>query len=315
MRVTASSHSVYWTPFISINLSASSNYLTNFHLLSLNSQGTADEHGFAILSSPNLRGIGTELVQVGEHDDHGKISFFSQALDCLVAGVTPNLKLEYHNRARPSICDLAVSSFLTRFPALTILKLYAWNSGLTTGSIFEHLGSSLHQLTLLPAVNERLSLQDLQEIAQNYPYLEEMTITVSRSKGDAQECAKYKVVGSLPRLQHLALRLDPSDLHVTQEEGGESDHDIGTHIVIPSDPSFNDFGQQSCTKLGYQADGFCRVPRKGHIRDAFINGALDCKKNLKNMTSYTITFAQSVTCSSTLRRTLTSTTSSTTIIV
>lgn len=350
-------------------------YLTNFHLLSLNPQGTADEHESAILSSPCLRGIGAEFVQVGDHDEHGRISFFSEAMNCLVAGVAPNLKilfmirlpparhgqdprppwagftkqlrhengqpksrgsleylwisdwdeelgaieslkentdfsvlkvlrfnfeieketleylstecefssltelelkLEYHNRPNPSTYNSAVSSFLTKIPALTILKLYAWNSELATGLIFEHLGSSLRQLTLLPAVSERLSLQDLQEIAHNCPYLEELKNTVSRSKGDAQERAKYEVLGSFPRLQHLALRFDPLDFHVAQEKRAENGYNMERRIVMPSDPSFNDFDQQSCNELAYQANGFHRIPRKGHIRDAFINGALDC---------------------------------------
>jgi hypothetical protein len=108
---------------------------------------------------------------------------------------------------------------------------------MATVSICELHGSNLRQLILLPAKGEKLYLPDLYGITQNCPYLEELTITISRSRGDSQEFARYKTLGLLSRLQSLVLRLDASDIDLLEDHNFEKVH------VTPSDPSFDDIDQ------------------------------------------------------------------------
>lgn len=63
------------------------------------------------------------------------------------------------------------------------------------------------------------------------------------------------------------MRLDASDVDLLEDHSFEKVH------VTPSDPSFNDIDQNYCKQIDYY--GY-RFPLNGHLRDAFINDALDC---------------------------------------
>ncbi|KAH8811105.1 hypothetical protein F5884DRAFT_265969 [Xylogone sp. PMI_703] len=70
----------------------------------------------------------------------------------------------------------------------------------------------------------------------------------------------------MPKLQRLNLTLDCSNLSVL---GPTEDIRQGDNYEVPSDPTFDEFDQETASH------GYIYRPRKGHVRDAFINSALD----------------------------------------
>ncbi len=84
-----------------------------------------------------------------------------------------------------------------------------------------------------------------------------------RSKDDAGEVAIYKALGSLSKLQSMFLTLDASDCGIFMDDDDDDE--------TPNDSSFDNFDQQFFD----DPRGSYRKPRNGHVRDAFINSALD----------------------------------------
>jgi len=158
--------------------------------------------------------------------------------------------------------------FLCSLPPLFTLKLVGELSQTTLDTIFEYHGATLRRLWLSPSGTlNRLVIvitqREVEQIAEHCPLLEDLSLTVPRSKGDAGEVAIYKALGSLPKLQRLFLTLDASDCAILLD-GDEDDE-------TPNDPTFDNFDQQffDDPRSSY------RKPRNGHVRDAFINSALD----------------------------------------
>lgn len=176
------------------------------------------------------------------------------------------------NRLHPSNYYSAASLFLLNVPALSSLEIHGWHPKMATESILKHHRPYLHRLLLLPCHGETISLETLHHLVENCPFIEELNIQINRSRGDIQEVAKYKAIGALPRLKRLSLKLDASDLFLLI---GYDDEDEEAGREIPetrNDASFNSFDQQYCDCTFFH--DYLR-PRNGHIRDAFINAALD----------------------------------------
>jgi hypothetical protein len=110
----------------------------------------------------------------------------------------------------------AANAFLLGLPALSVLRLSGYRPDLATEAVFEYHGLRLHELSLLPFGHETFTLEELEQVAKTCPFLEKLTIKIKRSRGDAQEVANYKAIGALPRLRHLNLDLDASDLDLLQ---------------------------------------------------------------------------------------------------
>jgi hypothetical protein len=215
-------------------------------------------------------------------------SFLS--LTCLSINFNPERNLwhgsDYYTTA---------SLFLVSIPALSELELYGWHPELDTKSILKHHGPRLRRLLLLAREGENISLETLNHLGENCPLLEDLTTQIRRSRGDFQEVVKYRAIGRIPRLKRLFLKLDVSDLfllHGTSKDLGidgdndddddddfDNDYDndeeykpTRSTLEVRNDPSFNSFDQQYCRSRIFH----CHLrPRKGHIRDAFINAALD----------------------------------------
>lgn len=159
--------------------------------------------------------------------------------------------------------------FLCSLPSLTTLKLVGELTNTTLDAILEYHGALLRKLGLSPSgtVNRLvITEREVERIAGYCPLLEDLSLTVPRSKGDAGEVAIYKALGSLSKLQSLSLTLDASDCAILMD--GEEDEELDE---TPNDPSFDDFDQQFFNG----PRGSYRKPRNGHVRDAFINSALD----------------------------------------
>lgn len=176
----------------------------------------------------------------------------------------------------------AADAFLLGLPALSVLRLSGYHPELATEAVFEHHGLRLHELSLLPFGHETFTLEELEQITKPCPFLEKLTIKIKRCKGDAQEVANYKAIGVLPRLRHLYLDLDASDLDLLQRPDSPNDN-----LEARNDPTFDDFDQQYCKDMFY---GNAQHLRNGDLRNAFINSALD--QNLARSIFHTISSAQ-----------------------
>ena len=96
-----------------------------------------------------------------------------------------------------------------------------------------------------------------------------VSVDDATSKGNSTEITTYAKLGSLLILQDLSLTLDCSDARVLAEQEGDDDPDA--KLESPNDPSFDDFDlHMLLVNLNCS-----RYPRKGHVRDAFINCAVD----------------------------------------
>lgn len=176
------------------------------------------------------------------------------------------------SRWHPSDYYSAASSFLLNLPPLSNLELHRWHPKMDTESILKLHGPRLQRLWLLPCRGETVPLETIRHLSEHCPVLEELSTRIRRSRGDFQEVSKYKAIGALPRLKRLFLKLDASDLFLLDG------YDYGDLVegrelpVTRNDASFNSFDQQysECTFF----HDYLR-PRNGHIRDAFINAALD----------------------------------------
>lgn len=182
------------------------------------------------------------------------------------------------NTSRQAMDDFksAANHFLLNLPPLTHLHLLRWDPKVCAGLISEKFGSRLRRLSITPAFNISIPLQDIQSLAEVCQLVEELTIEISRTRGDSQEVAHYRLLGSFPRLRRLFLSLSPSG-HVltrgTRHDAGAAHEDHHNNVFEPrNDPTFNEFDQQHVeTTYG----NGCLIPRNGHIRDAMINSALD----------------------------------------
>jgi hypothetical protein len=114
------------------------------------------------------------------------------------------------------------------------------------------------------------------QTANHCPLLEELTIKIQRSLGDAVEVAIYKAIGALLRLERLFLILDAANRQLGSVDNGEeynSSNEEETERATPNDPSFNELDRQILRI--YTSNG--RLIRRGHVRYSFINSVVDAK--------------------------------------
>lgn len=169
---------------------------------------------------------------------------------------------------------ILLDSFLQSLPPLQNLRVTGRVRQNTLDAILERHGKSLRRLWLETSQEyDRFvfNAKEVNKIQQNCPTLEDLILKpIPRSKGDAQETAIYKSLGAIPKLQRLTLTLDSSNFRVLEGAEFINDDDPNAEdYEIPNDPSFDEFHQQ----FAYDGRGY--QPRKGHIRDALINSALD----------------------------------------
>lgn len=180
----------------------------------------------------------------------------------------------------------AVDHLLLAVLPLSELRLEQSVQTLAFDQIIKHHGSVLRKLSLLPSKEYtayHTSWSDyylpiltmLPELRQCCPQLEYLAISIRRSRGSSAEVQAYRTLGSLPKLRHLALTLDASDYSVLWSYEALKNYNrrmTGIWPLPPNDLSFDDFDQQI-----YPETFINNGPRvrNGHIRDAFINCAID----------------------------------------
>jgi hypothetical protein len=176
----------------------------------------------------------------------------------------------------------AASSFLCSLPRLKILNLKGEFSLTTCFAALRYHGEQLQVLHLLQTSRAKqvvFKLQEILDIKTLCPQLNELSIKIPRSRGDANEVAIYKALGSFPKLDTLHLTLDCSNYFpVTIADDGTANEEI----VLPNDPSFDELDQQIISRpipypgpTGPNGAELYLDIRRGHVRDALINSALD----------------------------------------
>jgi len=158
------------------------------------------------------------------------------------------------------------NSFFRSLPPLTTLEVTGNLASTSIEAILEHHGPSLHHFSLSSPSNLDLhsfNLPLLQTLLHHSPHLSTLALPIQRSGGSALEVSLYRTLGSLPALQTLSLTLDSSNPSVIPDD---------EDTEIPNNPAFDAFDQQFIVPTsGPWGD----KPRNGHVREAFINSALD----------------------------------------
>jgi hypothetical protein len=108
--------------------------------------------------------------------------------------------------------DDSVTSLIASLPALQSLDLGGMLGAHTLSSVLGHCGHRLrclqaNRLMLDDDTNSVADLETVQKIKQKCPQLEELTLVIPRSKGDAKEVAIYCTLGALVSLRKIRLIL------------------------------------------------------------------------------------------------------------
>ncbi|KAF2170907.1 hypothetical protein M409DRAFT_18880 [Zasmidium cellare ATCC 36951] len=185
------------------------------------------------------------------------------------------------NRPYDSISGPA-RDFLCSLPPLRKLRLKGEIRHSSLQDVLVYHGPALRTLQLIPSgySPHRLSLlpREVRWIGAYCRVLQNLSLQILRSRGDADEVAAYSSLGSIPCLQTLDLRLDASDYIALRNEEGieEPDPDPApwAPILAPAKPHFDDFDREFGS---FRDSGGLLDPLKGQFRDMFVNAALDRK--------------------------------------
>lgn len=182
-----------------------------------------------------------------------------------------------HNSELAQDCRELVCDFIRSLPALRSLSLDLEPVSPTIMTTI--LRCHGHTLRTLIIPNRRQHSSEfisfdanlIEQISKSCPLLEEMSIWIVRSKGDAKEAAIYRALGSIARLQKIDLVLDCAVFDMLDERG-----------AIRTDPTFNAFDEavsiperEPDIRLRPVLEIYRRSPLNGHIRDMLLNIALD----------------------------------------
>lgn len=167
---------------------------------------------------------------------------------------------------RPNYADIVIALFSTLQP-LEELSVYGPLESEILDAILSRHGPTLKSLDLRPnedplnitGFRDRrnipmvLGKEHVLQIQTHCPALEKLAIPVKRTKSDAAEAELYKSFGEMIRLQHLFLTLDCSEWRVSRDS--------------TYNPSFDEEDKKPL--------GFSGWLKKGHLRGAFMNCAVD----------------------------------------
>lgn len=119
------------------------------------------------------------------------------------------------------IHEQAVCDFFDSIPLLEELHLTGTYNSHTLSRILQRHGKTLRRLTVIPesdVLHGVLSTNATKSIMlEACTVLEELTLRVHRSRGDADEVATLRSIGSFPTLQHITLLLNVSEAAQEQE--------------------------------------------------------------------------------------------------
>lgn len=168
-------------------------------------------------------------------------------------------------------------ALLRGLPNLKALRVFGWprstsfTPGLNTGL------QKLHLDTWHTPGGPPLLQDHVLQLPVMCPALEELTIEIKRSRGDAAEVARYRALGRLPRLRRLKLSLDavppaiiPDDIVEVPSRGQgpwKPYYPWPGHTNV--EPWFEDGWDSEEVSWGLAPH------RNGHVRDVLVNSAID----------------------------------------
>lgn len=172
-----------------------------------------------------------------------------------LTSLTIALREKYRQRNTPAPFDeelhYQLNRFLQSLPPLTQLDLSGDFSCSTFRIVIEQHGKTLQSLRLEPTERTKFTSGEVESLVRHCPGLEDLTLIVERSKGNAREASIYRNLGTLLRLQNITLILNSSDLTVCPDATDspsrpdiedEAFDDFKCHSA--NDPSFDEFDQQ-----------------------------------------------------------------------
>ncbi|KAH6839491.1 hypothetical protein B0I37DRAFT_386584 [Chaetomium sp. MPI-CAGE-AT-0009] len=163
-----------------------------------------------------------------------------------------------------------IKEFIHRLPQLTSLEIRAWPPNISLTASLPH---GLRELWLRTkdVLGQSLDEEAILELATRCPRIDTLALKIRRSRGDAAEVALYRALGRFPNLRCLGLTLDafPPPWFETEPPRERVPGDTRfPSFDTPVDPSFDDYDSQYLRTDLYPY-------RNGHIRDVFINMAVD----------------------------------------
>ncbi|KAH9234866.1 hypothetical protein K456DRAFT_1724414 [Colletotrichum gloeosporioides 23] len=112
------------------------------------------------------------------------------------------------------------------------------------------LGHTLQTLYLMKGTAEPLDIGNVQQILAESPHIEDLALTIARTKGDAIEVAFYRALGKFLKLRRLRIRLKVVRPKITRR--------VGERLGLYNDPyvkrwkhSANAYGGDSDASSGY----------------------------------------------------------------
>ena len=169
--------------------------------------------------------------------------------------------------------------FINSLPSLKAIRFVAQVDQDILDSTLQRHRPSLQRLWFAPpSRREELSFdaQQVTQLRQSLPLLEDLATSIPRSLGDESEVALYRCFGSFSRLSRLSLYLDCDDANLLVDAADEDDDNYDTEPVYYAD--FDDFDREHVSGSGPFDTSDTRQVRNGHVRHALMNAALD--KNL-----------------------------------
>lgn len=156
-----------------------------------------------------------------------------------------------------------VGGFIRSLPSLITLKIVNDVRRDDFETAMRYHGASLRKLCLSPfgRLNQiSITPQEIAQIRESCPQLENLSLTIPRSRGDAEEVAVYRALGTLSEVQKLSLTLDAFESSAALTDDIDDEHE------------FDEFDRK-LSKYVFPPS-FSLLPN-GHFRLAFINRALD----------------------------------------
>lgn len=191
-------------------------------------------------------------------------------VDCNLRSLT-TLGLRLEDPSIPSEREMyqnGLGRFLKGLPSLQCLELVGEVDRAIFLIVLQMATTSLRKLCLLhdkgsPRQSFIETNDDVESLRSSFPYLEELLLKIIRSRGNAHEVAIYKALGSMSKLRKLSLTLDVS--YSCQQPSPELGRTLP--LLLPTDATFDDYDRQPY--------GGMPAHSNGHVRDIFINSAID----------------------------------------
>jgi hypothetical protein len=167
-----------------------------------------------------------------------------------------------------------LQTFICNLPSLSCLRLTGALPSLAFKVILDHLNSALHTLYLIPRGTDPFRFvfdsSTIALVTDRCEHVQDLCISIRRAwNKPGEDIAVLKTIGRIPHLSSLNLTFNASDCTLLLHPNGVNEP---TNLA-PSDPSFSAFDTESFDSWF----GTSKDVRKGHIRDALINSAIDAK--------------------------------------